>query len=128
MKDRISWLVTKHCLKRNEGKRGIALLRDQGVGFMAPLLGTLLARTEARAGSFDDALAILQPQLLAIDCTGERWFEAEMHRWHGELLLRHKSPDIEGAESALKRAIEVARIQQTRAFEIRAALALANAV
>jgi predicted ATPase len=93
---------------------------------MMPLLGTLLAQTEAQTGSSDDALATLRAELAAIDRTGERWFEAEMHRCHGEPLLHRKSPDTEAAEAALKMAIEVARVQQARAFEIRAALALAK--
>jgi predicted ATPase len=62
----------------------------------------------------------------AIERTGERWFHAEVHRVRGELLLLRQPPDVLAAESAFMRAIEIARRQQTRSFELRAALALAK--
>jgi predicted ATPase len=56
----------------------------------------------------------------------QRWFDAEMHRVRGELLLQLRRPDLAAAESAFMRAIEIARGQQTRTFELRAALSLAK--
>jgi predicted ATPase len=68
----------------------------------------------------------LDAQRAAIEQTGERWFDAEVHRVRGELLLKLRRPDVAAAESAFMRAIEIARSQQTRTFELRAALSLAN--
>src|SRR5262249_5566946 len=64
--------------------------------------------------------------IAVIEQTGERWFEAEVHRVRGELLLKLRRPDVAAAESAFMRAIEIARSQQTRTFELRAALSLAK--
>jgi predicted ATPase len=49
-----------------------------------------------------------------------------MHRVRGELLLKVQPPDVAAAESALLRAIEIARSQHARTFELRAALSLAK--
>jgi predicted ATPase len=68
----------------------------------------------------------LDEQLAAIEQTEERWFDAEVHRVRGELLLKLRRPDVAAAESAFMRAITIARSQQTRTFELRAALSLAK--
>src|ERR1700747_3543615 len=64
--------------------------------------------------------------LAAIEQTGQRWFDSEVYRVRGELLLKLRRPDFAAAESAFMRAIEIARSQQTRTFELRAALSLAK--
>jgi len=64
--------------------------------------------------------------LAAIEQTGQRWFDSEVYRVRGELLLKLRQPDVAAAESAFMRAIEIARSQQTRTFELRAALSLAK--
>jgi len=68
----------------------------------------------------------LDAQLAAVEQTGQRWFAAEVHRVRGELLLKLRRPDVVTAESAFMRATEIARSQQTRTFELRAALSLAK--
>jgi predicted ATPase len=92
----------------------------------APLTGTLLAEREAEAGRVEVALATLDAQLAAIEQSGQHWFDAEVHRARGELLLKLYEPDVAAAELAFMRAIEIARGQQTRTFELRAALSLAK--
>jgi len=57
---------------------------------------------------------------------GYRAFEAELHRARGELLTKRDPSDTGSAEEALKRAVEVARMQQMRSFGLRAALSLAK--
>jgi predicted RNA polymerase sigma factor len=52
--------------------------------------------------------------LAAIEQTGQRWFDSEVYRVRGELLLKLRQPDVAAAESAFMRAIEIARSQQTR--------------
>jgi predicted ATPase len=92
----------------------------------APLTATLLAEREAEAGRVEVGLATLDAQLAAVEQTGQRWFDAEVHRMRGELFLKLRRPDVAAAESALMRAIAIARSQQTRTFELRAALSLAK--
>ena len=58
--------------------------------------------------------------------TGQRWFDAEIQRVRGELLLRRERADVGMAEAAFTRAVKIAQHQQTWTFELRAALALAR--
>jgi predicted ATPase len=71
----------------------------------------------------DEALALLGR-------TGERWFEAEVHRLRGELHLpaaqHRESGDPARAEACFDRAIEIARSQEARLWELRASLSLAR--
>jgi len=92
----------------------------------APLTGTLLAEREGEAGRVEIGLTTLDAQLAASEQTGQRWFDSEMQRVRGELLLKRTPPDFAVAGSAFMRAIEIARSQQTRTFELRAALSLAK--
>ena len=107
-------------------REGLALWNEMHYRLFAPLTGTLLAEREAEAGRVEVGLATLDEQLAAIEQTGERWFDAEVHRVRGELLLKLRRPEVAAAESAFKRAIEIARSQQTRTFELRAALSFAK--
>jgi class 3 adenylate cyclase/tetratricopeptide (TPR) repeat protein len=107
-------------------REGLALWNEMHYRLFAPLTGTLLAECEAEAGRAEVGLATLDAQLAAIEQTGERWFDAEVHRVRGELLLKQRRPDVAAAEAALMRAIEIARSQQTRMFELRASLSLAK--
>jgi class 3 adenylate cyclase/predicted ATPase/ABC-type transport system involved in cytochrome c biogenesis ATPase subunit len=107
-------------------REGLALWNEMHYRLFAPLTETLLAEREAEAGRVEVGLATLDAQLAAIEQTGERWFDADVHRVRGELLLKLRRPDVAAAESAFMRAIEIARSQQTRTFELRAALSLAK--
>jgi hypothetical protein len=59
---------------------------------------------EAEAGRVEDGLATLDAQRAAIEQTGERWFDAEVHRVRGELLLKLRRPDVAAATSLNVRA------------------------
>jgi len=109
-----------------EMREGLALARKSEIGLWLSLYGTLVAEVEAEAGLVEAGLATLDAQLLEVEQTEERWFVAEMHRVRGELLLKVQPPDVAAAESAFLRAIEIARSQQARTFELRAALSLAK--
>src|SRR5262244_3190483 len=105
---------------------GLALSNEMYFRLFAPLMETLLAEREAEAGRVEIGLTTLDAQLAAIEQTGQRWFDSEVYRVRGELLLKLRRPDVAAADSALMRAIEIARSQQTRTFELRAALSLAK--
>ena len=109
-----------------EMREGLALWNEMHYRLFAPLTGTLLAEREAEAGRVEVGLATLDEQLAAIEQTEERWFDAEVHRVRGELLLKVRRSDVAAAESTFMRAIKIARSQQTRTFELRAALSLAK--
>src|SRR3954468_9375160 len=86
----------------------------------------LLAEAEAAAGRCDAALAMIDTDLEKMMQTGERWYLAEGHRVRGELLLKVLPPNIEATEKAFIQAIEVAREQSAKRFELRAAMRLAQ--
>jgi predicted ATPase len=102
------------------------LIRGSHYRFLEPLYAKLLADVEAGTGQIERALDTVDSALSDADQTGQKWFDAELHRVRGELLLERGPADAVAAEASLLRAIEVARSQQTRSFELRAALALAR--
>jgi class 3 adenylate cyclase/predicted ATPase len=109
-----------------EMRDGLALEREINFRHMQPLYGTLLAEVEAVAGRLEAALATVDEQLATIEQTGERWFHAEAHRARGEILLKRDPADIALAEEAFKTAIDIARRQGARSFELSAAIDLAK--
>jgi class 3 adenylate cyclase/predicted ATPase len=104
-------------------REGAVLLAARRMGTMSPLFMTALAEAEASAGRLDAGLARLDAELATIEQSGQHWFDAEVHRTRGELLLQRAPSD---AETAFMRAIEIARNQQARTFELRAATSLAR--
>jgi tetratricopeptide (TPR) repeat protein len=109
-----------------EMRRGVKLLHDQNVLFFDGLLKIALAEAEAAAGDPDGAVTIIDEALATVEATGYRAFEAELYRVRGELLFRREAPDLRVAEHALQTAVAVARRQETRSFELRAAVSLAR--
>jgi predicted ATPase len=75
-------------------------------------------------GQVDEGLRLLAEALAVVDNTGERWWEAELHRLMGELLLRQAAPAAPHAETCLHQAPAVARRQQAKSWELRAAMSL----
>jgi len=105
---------------------GISYSREQGLLMCLPLFEAVLAEAEADTGNTDTALARLDRQIADIDQTGERWCEAELHRIRGEILLKRDTAITAPAEAAFLTAIDVARQQNSKSFELRAALSLAK--
>ena len=101
-------------------------LRQQNVLLYDGLLKIALAEAEARAGGADRAIAILDEALATVDRLGYRSFEAELHRVHGEIVLKRDPTNPAPAEEAFLTAIAIAKQQAARSFELRAALALAK--
>lgn len=99
-----------------------------------PFLG-LLAETLAEGGRVDEGLEVLGTAAATIQESGERLYEAEMHRLRGELVLRKygwgsatRIPQavLREVEACFRQAIAVARHQQARSWELRAAVSLAR--
>jgi tetratricopeptide (TPR) repeat protein len=100
--------------------------RGQGALMQVPLANLYLAQALTALKRFDEARTLLDEALEIIDRTGHRRDEAEVHRVLGELLWQQSGPDWDAAESAFSRALEVARAQQAKGFELRAAMGLAR--
>jgi predicted ATPase len=107
-------------------RRGVELLRDQNYLMYDGLIKIALAEGEADTGDVDRALAILDEALAMSERTGHRAFDAELHRVHGEMLLKRDPANPAIAEDAFQTAIAVAQRQGARSFGLRAALALAK--
>jgi predicted ATPase len=77
-------------------------------------------------GQPEVGLTVLTEALALVDTTGERWSEPELYRLKGELLLQQHSDDQGEAESCFYHALDIARTQQAKSFELRAATSLAR--
>jgi predicted ATPase len=64
--------------------------------------------------------------MTTLEATGERWVEAEVHRVAGELALNSPISDKAKAEEYFERSIAVARRQQAKLWELRAAMSMAR--
>jgi len=109
-----------------EMRRGLAIVREQGLVSNAVNFEAALAEAEASAGETDAGLRRLDDALAALEHTEQRSYEAEMHRIRGEILLKRDRADTAAAEQSLQAAIAIAQSQKARSFELRAALSLAK--
>jgi predicted ATPase len=107
-------------------RRGLAIIREQGNFWFLPSLEAALAEAEARAGETGAGLRRLDDALAELERTKQRWYEAELYRIGGEILLKRDPADNAAAERSLQAAIAVAQSQQARSFGLRAALSLAR--
>jgi class 3 adenylate cyclase/predicted ATPase len=150
------WVAEAHSIAREHAMafvadvfvplwEGFALIEDgdhtEGYAKLTPAIkawcdgGTLLlipwsnaARAVALMGlkRFAEARALLNEAVQTIDRTGHRMHEAEVHRVLGELEHLQLTPDGQAAEKSFLKALEVARSQQAKGFELRAAISLAR--
>src|SRR5262249_40115591 len=85
----------------------------------------LLAEAHQKIGQTEAGLRVLSEALTLVDKTGERWWEAELYRLQGELLLQ-TAPEMQRGEGCLHQALDTARVQRARARGVRAAPTLAR--
>jgi class 3 adenylate cyclase/predicted ATPase len=106
--------------------KGLSAFRATGTGVrVASYLG-ILGDAYTQCGRFEDAHKALNEALELAEKHDERCHEAELHRLKGELLLAESSDSIPAAEDCFHRAIETARHQQSKAWELRASVSLAR--
>jgi predicted ATPase len=109
-------------------RRGLDAYRATGAKLGLSWFLALLAELYGKSGQIEDGLRVMAEALAHIDTTGETYYEAEVHRLKGELLLLQGGPDAAtAAETAFLRALEVARRQQAKSWELRAAMNLSRA-
>jgi adenylate cyclase len=109
-----------------EMRRGLAIVRGQGMVPFMPTLEAVLAEAESRTGETDAGLQRLDAALAKIGRTEQRYYEAEMHRVRAGILLQRGSADTATAEQSLQAAIAITQSQKAHSFELRAALSLAK--
>jgi predicted ATPase len=107
-----------------EIRRSIKAYRATGTRLQSTHHLTLLAQALAACGQYREGLAVLREAAALVEDTGERYVEAEIRRLEGNLLLIENGPAQ--AEARYASALEVARSQEGRSFELRAAVSLAR--
>jgi predicted ATPase len=119
--------------QKGEATTGIALIRDglaareaTGTRLFIPFHLTLLAEALALAGKIEEGLAALDDALAKAAGSGEKGWNAEIHRLCGELTARLPHADPAKAEDSFRTALTIAREQGTRGYELRAATSLAR--
>jgi class 3 adenylate cyclase/predicted ATPase len=105
---------------------GIAAYRSTGAKVFETLYLSNLADDYAALGKFDHALRSIGEAMNAIEMTKERWFEPEVNRIAGEIALKPSDPHTAKAQTYFERALAIARQQQAKSWELRAAMSLAR--
>jgi DNA-binding winged helix-turn-helix (wHTH) protein/predicted ATPase len=105
---------------------GLEMLLSSGAKIFAPYLLGLIADIQRTLGQIHAAQASVEQALAQVEKSNERWFEAELHRLQGELLLQQDSSQQKEAEQCFSRSLEVARAQQARSLELRTALSFSQ--
>src|SRR5499427_7662204 len=105
---------------------GIAAWRSTGSTVWMPLYLSYLARAYAELGQFEHAWRCIDEAMTAAETTKERWHEADVHRLAGEITLLSQRPSAANAEAYFERALSVARAQQAKSWELRAAMSMAR--
>jgi predicted ATPase len=107
-------------------KRGLVAYRSTGAHLFVPYFLSLLARACLRIGEPHEGLRVIGEALERARTTGERVWEAELIRLEGELRLAASPDDVAEARDCFCSAIEIARRQAARSWELRAASSLAR--
>jgi class 3 adenylate cyclase/predicted ATPase len=105
---------------------GITSLRSTGATLREPFYLSHLAMAYAELGQLDDAWRCVDDAIETIERSKEKWCEAEVHRIAGEIALKSREPELAKAEAYFERALAVARQQQTKSWELRAAMSMAR--
>jgi predicted ATPase len=106
--------------------QGLRAHRATGAEIARPQWLALLAEAHGTMGQPEAGLTALAEALILADTTGERWYESELHRLKGELLLQ-RSPDHQAeAETCFAQAMAIAQNQSAKSWELRAATSLAR--
>ena len=91
-----------------------------------PLYLSYLARAYAQLGQVDDAWRCICEAITTMETTKERWYEAEVHRVAGEIARMSPGAGTASAEAYLEQALAIARAQQAKSWELRAAMSMAR--
>jgi class 3 adenylate cyclase/predicted ATPase len=118
-------------VKNGNVTEGMALLRSGSASYRAtgqeawmPFFIGLQAAACEMAGQIEESLILSEEAFQIVERTGERWLEAELHRQKGQLLLQQGHPAA--AEELYRKALRIAREQEAKLWELRAAVSLAR--
>jgi predicted ATPase len=106
--------------------QGLAAWEATGAELLKPCVLALLAEAYGKVGQADVGLTLLDEALATVNKHGERFYEAELYRLKGELLLALSEEHQAEAESCFHQALAIARRQQAKSWELRAAMSLSR--
>jgi predicted ATPase len=106
--------------------QGITAVRSTGQALAVPYFCTVLAEVCAHLGHTVDGLQALAEAHTLVEQQEERWWEAEISRLRGVLLLRQPGTPQAEAETWLRQALDVACRQEAKSLELRAAMSLSR--
>lgn len=119
------------CVEQGRIEEGIAQIQEgvtawQGTGanLMVPYWLSMLAEAYRKRGQIEEGLRLVAEALRLTDKQDERWWEAELSRIKGELILRRKGERDTEAETCFQQALDIARRQQAKSLELRAVMSL----
>src|SRR5262249_48066054 len=107
-------------------RQGLAARQDVEHKLARSYYLALLAEASGQAGQPGAGLSAVAEAFALVEVTEERWWEAELYRLQGELLLQRSLADADQAEACFQQALDVARHQQAKSLELRAAMSLAR--
>ena len=106
--------------------QGLATHREMGSEALLPYFLALLAGAYGKVGQIEQGLYLVAEALATADDHEERFYEAELHRLNGELLLQPSPNNSAEAETYFRQAIAIAQNQSAKSWELRAATSLAR--
>jgi predicted ATPase len=113
-------------------RQGLAAAESIGIAWARPYFLGLLAEAHGRIGQVEEGLTLLAESLSLVEATQDHFWEAELYRLRGELLRRQAtnnsglSTALSEAETCFRQALELARCQQAKSWELRAATSLSG--
>jgi predicted ATPase len=138
-KDTLFWkapgMLMRGCLAASTGQAadaiqsitsGFSAYRSTGSTLWGPYYFSCLARAYAELGSFENALHSIDDAITTVETTKERWCEAEVYRTAGEIMLLAPERNAAKAEAYFNQALSVARAQEAKSWELRAAMSMAR--
>ncbi|ASY71629.1 hypothetical protein N181_22165 [Sinorhizobium fredii USDA 205] len=107
-------------------REGLAGMQAIGSGMTEPWAMGLLAKAYGKVDRFADGITLIDEALTSVARTSNRWCEAELHRLKGELISSLSERDPAEIEACFHRALDVARMQDAKMWELRSAVSLAR--
>jgi class 3 adenylate cyclase/predicted ATPase len=107
-------------------RAGLDAYHAMGIRMYRPHFLALLAEACLETGRIEEGLSAVREALAEVKETEVRWYEAELNRLEGELLLASEEPDESRAEASFRKGITIACGQGAKSWELRAAMSLAR--
>jgi hypothetical protein len=110
----------------NTSTPAVTTLRSSGSTYGMPFCLTVLAQAHAELGQYDNAWPCVNEAIAMVETAKEKLWEAEAYRIAGEIAHKSSEPSAMKAEAYFNRALDVARAQQAKSWELRAAMSMAR--